>query len=97
LAQAVSSRGELPLELLGNAFEGVADQVFEDLPRYRAAMLGAGAGSVHLSGSGPTLFALFGAESDAGAVAGRLLERGLRPLVARTLTRSEASPEPEGR
>ena len=45
-------------KLLFNVFEAVAPQVFPSLEAHRRSLLEAGAGSVHLSGSGPTLYTL---------------------------------------
>lgn len=94
LAEEISRAGRLDQRLLGNAFEGVADQVFPDLAEHRQAMREAGAPGVHLSGSGPTLFSLFATEADARAVADRLAAGGRRPMVARTLPAAEAAPNP---
>ena len=41
-----------------NSFERVAYRVFDSLEQYRQRFIEAGAASVHLAGSGPTLFAL---------------------------------------
>ena len=83
LAQAIR-RGEGPSEGgMVNTFEAVAEGVFPGLGDCREAMLEVGAGRVHLTGSGPTLFAV---ASDAGS--GRALERDLlaRGLEARLVS-----------
>lgn len=52
-------RGDPPApELLGNTLEEAAREVFPALEGYRQALLRAGASAVHLSGAGPSLFAL---------------------------------------
>lgn len=94
LADSIRLHRGLDPTLLCNAFEAVADRVFPDLSHRRQAMLDAGAASVHLTGSGPTLFSLFDNEDGARRLAQRLEKTGLRSLVARTLTASEARPMP---
>jgi len=95
LAEAISRNQPLDEELLCNAFEGVADRAFPQLPKYREALSKAGAKKVHLSGAGPALFALFTDELDAAAVAERLRDQGFKPLVTRTLSSVEARPSPQ--
>ena len=71
--------------LLFNVFEAVADEVFPRLEEYRGALREAGAGSVHLSGSGPTLFALCGSLEEATTLADGLRRAGYEPYVACTV------------
>ncbi|MHB0869347.1 MAG: 4-(cytidine 5'-diphospho)-2-C-methyl-D-erythritol kinase [Chloroflexota bacterium] len=94
LARAIADGNPLEDGLLGNSFEGVADGVFPGLADLRRAMLEAGAPAVHLSGSGPALFALLPDDAAAGEVARRLRSSGHRPLLARTLAAEEARPRP---
>ena len=78
-------RGQPPdASLLFNVFEAVAAQVFPSLEAHRRALREAGAGSVHLSGSGPTLYALCGSAQEAASLAGRLRAAGYQPYVACT-------------
>jgi 4-diphosphocytidyl-2-C-methyl-D-erythritol kinase len=68
-----------------NTFESVADDVFPSLAACRRVMTEAGAGRVHLSGAGPSLFVLV-ADEDAGReLALRLEERGLSARVVHTV------------
>ena len=80
-------------EALFNVFEAVAPQVFPSLEAHRRALLEAGAGVSHLTGSGPTLFALCGSAEDAASLAGRLRSAGHKPYVARTVDDSYKSLE----
>ncbi len=87
-------RGEpIQEELLTNSFEMVAGQLFPSLADHRKALLEAGATSVHLSGAGPAVFALFQTEPAAALVAERLSRAGHQPLLARTLRAEEARPQ----
>ena len=87
---ACIERGERPdAKVLFNVFEAVATRVFPSLEAHRRAMLEAGAGSVHLSGSGPTLYALCGSEAEALSLAERLKAAGYEPYVACTVDGSE--------
>ncbi len=94
LAEAIARGRPLEEGMLGNSFEGVADQLFPELAGYREAMLAAGANAVHLSGAGPALFSLLDFETVASAVARRLASAGYHPLVARTLSAADARPHP---
>jgi 4-diphosphocytidyl-2-C-methyl-D-erythritol kinase len=96
LAEAISSGGAIAGDLMFNAFEGIASQLFPQFTSHRSAMLEAGASSVHLSGSGPAMFAVLSTEQEASSVATRLSERGYSPIVTRTLGAAEArlSPRP---
>jgi 4-diphosphocytidyl-2-C-methyl-D-erythritol kinase len=70
---------------LFNVFEEVTDRVFPGLAGYRERLLAAGAGSVHLAGSGPSLFTLLAEKEPAEAVYRRLCEDGLEAYLAVTL------------
>ncbi len=82
---ACIERGEPPdASLLFNVFEVVAAQVFPSLEAHRRALREAGAGSAHLSGSGPTLYAPCGSAQEAASLAGSLRAAGYQPIVACT-------------
>ncbi len=49
---------QLSSKALFNSFESVAYKFFPDLAKYRQLLIASGADSVHLCGSGPTLFTL---------------------------------------
>lgn len=89
LADALRSGQALPEECMVNAFERVADDAFPGLDRHRAVMLKAGAEHVHLSGSGPSLFALVRNESGGVALRRRLGGLGYHGVVVQTVTAEE--------
>lgn len=68
--------GELESSLLFNCFEKVMQTAFTGIENYVASMLDAGASRVHLSGSGPTLFAIERDVSRAEAIVDRLNSAG---------------------
>lgn len=79
-------RGEpWPESRMVNAFESVADGLFPHLATCRRAMTEAGAGRVHLSGTGPSLFALVEDEAAGRGLAERLEEQGLSARVVHTV------------
>ena len=84
LAELLGSKAQLSDADLFNVFEAVAYALFSGLTAYRDALLNAGAPAVHLSGSGPTLFALAPDEHEARRMQRRLSREGHRSLVART-------------
>ena len=70
-----------PSNLLCNSFERAAYEVFEGLDRVRQTMYRAGGREVHLSGSGPTLYALPSVAPKGEGTVERLLAEGLRHLL----------------
>jgi len=87
LADCLRRGGQVAPEMVYNVFEQVAPRVFPQLESYRKAMLDAGAGLVHLAGSGPALFCVAGSESEAREIAGRVRTPDAAVFVARTLGR----------
>ena len=83
---ALLTRGEevSPAKLF-NVFDNVADDSFSGLSDYRKQFLEAGAGSVHLAGSGPALFTLVKDKSQAERLYGNLQKQGLEAYLAETL------------
>jgi 4-diphosphocytidyl-2-C-methyl-D-erythritol kinase len=78
--------GEFPhSNLLFNAFERAASNVFHGLDAIRSKVMRAGGRDVHLSGSGPTLYTLYPAreESLARKLHETLEAAGLRTFLAR--------------
>jgi 4-diphosphocytidyl-2-C-methyl-D-erythritol kinase len=69
---------------LFNVFEGVADEKFPGLAKYRDEFREAGATAVHLTGSGPALYSLFFNAADAAGVYSRLKAKGLECYMAGT-------------
>ena len=76
-------------KLLFNVFEEVASQVFPSLEEYRRALLEAGAGTVHLTGSGPALYTLCASAEEAVSLADNLRRAGYEPYVACTVDGSQ--------
>lgn len=78
--------------MIYNVFERAAYEVFAGLDAYRRALLEAGAGSVHLAGSGPALFCVASEEGEARAIAADLRAPVAADVfVARTLSRSQST------
>ncbi len=72
--------------LLFNVFEKVALEEFQGLGEYRNDFLAAGAGSVHLAGSGPTLFTMVEDRLRADAIYNCLRKHGYQSCCVKTLT-----------
>ncbi len=73
-----------------NDLEAAAERLRPELRTLREALLSAGAIAARLSGSGSTVFGLFGNEAEA-RLSAALLEgrKDARPVVARTVSRAE--------
>ena len=76
--------GNVDDSFLFNVFEQVAFDFFPALPNFRSSLLKAGAGSVHLAGSGPALFILTPDKSRGEAVLSRLKKERLEADLVRT-------------
>src|ERR1700690_85007 len=72
-----------------NDFEKVVFPQFPELRDMKRALERAGSRYASLSGSGSTLYGLFGSAAEAEKAAGRLRKQGLRATATRTLTRRE--------
>jgi 4-diphosphocytidyl-2-C-methyl-D-erythritol kinase len=70
---------------LFNVFDNVADDSFSGLKNYRKQFFKAGAGSVHLAGSGPALFTLVKDKLQAERLYNNLKKLGLEAYLAETL------------
>jgi 4-diphosphocytidyl-2-C-methyl-D-erythritol kinase len=77
--------GEVISSMLFNVFGGVALDNFARLKRYWEQFVNAGAESVHLAGSGPTLFTLMKDRAQAEEVYRRLQEQGLESYLVETI------------
>lgn len=90
---AIRVRAGMPLRDvdLCNAFERAAYGAFVGLERYRDALIGAGAESAHVAGSGPSLFALAADQSSARGIAWRLEGLDAEVHVARFMSAGEAT------
>ncbi len=84
LAATLRSGGGLDSSLLYNAFERSVFADTEVIAECRDEMLAAGAGDVHLAGSGPGLFAVVDERPAAAALHSDLKRRGLRAYLAAT-------------
>jgi len=74
---------------IGNDFERVVFSQFPELRDIKRALERAGSRYASLSGSGSTLYGLFGSVGEASKAAERLRKQGLRAEATRTLTRRE--------
>lgn len=90
LAERVRAGGAIADGDLYNAFERAAYEAFNGLAGHRRALLDAGAGAVHLAGSGPALFCLARTEGEARDVLSRLWAPACRTFACRTLTAAES-------
>lgn len=88
LVQALRAGAPPSSSHLFNVFEEVAELVFPGLTRYRATLLDAGAPSVHLTGSGPTLFCLASGPEEGAALQRRWAALGLEAYVVKTVAGS---------
>ncbi|MEO6197879.1 MAG: 4-(cytidine 5'-diphospho)-2-C-methyl-D-erythritol kinase [Dehalococcoidia bacterium] len=93
MARHLGAGGAAPGDLFVNAFEVVSNEVFAGLDKYREWMIEAGAERVHLSGAGPSLFALANGEAEARAIRARMNrpKMGERVYVARTISAAEST------
>lgn len=90
LVAAIRESGMLPLDGLVNALEERVCQDYPAVAACRDALIAAGARYVQMSGSGPTLFALFPTLEEAAPVYQTLLHQGRQVWLARTVSRAEA-------
>jgi 4-diphosphocytidyl-2-C-methyl-D-erythritol kinase len=73
-----------------NTFDTVAAGAYSGMQRYREALDKAGAREVHLAGSGPFLFSLFGSLGEARHVQAKLSLLNIDSILAPGVTRDEA-------
>ena len=85
LVAVLNSGGEVTPSMLFNVFESVAWDMFDRLGEYREQFLKAGAESVHLAGSGPTLFTLAKDRVQADKIHQNLQQQGVESYLAETL------------
>ncbi len=86
--------GNVDDSFLFNVFEQVAFDFFTALPDYRSSLPKAGARSVHLAGSGPTLFALVPDKSRGEDILSCLKKEGLEAYLVHAV--DTASPAVRG-
>ncbi len=77
--------GDVDDSFLFNVFERVAFDFFPALPDFRLILAKAGVGSVHLAGSGPTLFALVPDKSRGEVILSRLKKERLEAYLVHTI------------
>jgi 4-diphosphocytidyl-2-C-methyl-D-erythritol kinase len=90
LVSALRADEPLPLDTLVNALEPRVCQDYPSIAESRDAVVAAGAQVVRMSGSGPTLFALFRALEEAQLVYQTLLHQGRQVWLTHTISRAEA-------
>ena len=76
-------------ESLFNVFENIAYNIYTGLDICRNDFFKAGADSVHLAGSGPTLFTMARDKNDASAICDRLKKKGYHACAVKTLGNSD--------
>jgi len=81
--------GTTELPEVFNVFDDVALESFPGLEVYRQRFLEAGAGDVHLAGSGPTLFTLARDRTQAEKIYANLQQQGLESYLTNTLAAKE--------
>ncbi len=87
LTRSIENNGKLHNDLLGNAFENVADEVFPNIDPCRQAMVASGASSVCLTGAGPTIYAVAESLNRASLIESRLMGMGYFPIIAKAVPR----------
>jgi 4-diphosphocytidyl-2-C-methyl-D-erythritol kinase len=90
LAGAIRRGGPVADEHLFNVFDGPAFRAFPELEHLRQALLAAGARSVHLTGSGPALFALVDNPTERERLTRAAADAGARVLVAASAPAAQA-------
>ena len=89
LVKKLSPGNDIDRSALFNVFEKVAYDTYQGLDNYRNDFLVAGAASVHLAGSGPTLFTLVKDKSNALEICNRLKGQGYNACNVKTLDSSD--------
>ena len=85
MADALRSGEAVREEWMVNTFERVADDVYPGHAERRRALAAAVGGSAHLSGAGPSLFAVVAGRAEGERACARLRDAGLAPLLVRTV------------
>jgi 4-diphosphocytidyl-2-C-methyl-D-erythritol kinase len=88
IVQAIQQGEPLPMERLANTLEAPVLRDYPEIATIRDALLAAGAPFVRMSGSGPTLYASFGALEDASRVYAESRARGLNSWFCYFVSRS---------
>ena len=85
LVTQLTGCGEVALSMLFNVFDSVARESFPGLEAYWQQFVKAGAGEVHLAGSGPALFTLVKDKAQAEKIYKNLQQQELESYLAETL------------
>ena len=88
IVQAIQQGEPLPLERLSNSLEAPVLRDYPEIATTRDALLTSGAPLVRMSGSGPTLYAPFGALDDASRVYAKARSQGLECWLCHFVSRS---------
>ena len=88
IAQAIKQGAPLPFDHLSNSLEAPVLRDYPQIAATREALLASGAPLVRMSGSGPTLYAPFGALEDASRVYTESGSRGLERWLCHFVSRS---------
>jgi len=88
-SRAGSPLSDLVRTGIENDFERVVFSQFPELRDIKRALERAGSRYASLSGSGSTLYGLFGSSAEAAKAAARLRKQGLKAVATRTLTHRE--------
>jgi 4-diphosphocytidyl-2-C-methyl-D-erythritol kinase len=88
VVQAIQRGEPLPLDRLSNSLEAPVLRGYPEIAATRDALLACGASFVRMSGSGPTLYAPFGALDDASRVYAEAQSRGLDCWLCHFVSRS---------
>ncbi|HEY7023084.1 MAG TPA: 4-(cytidine 5'-diphospho)-2-C-methyl-D-erythritol kinase [Ktedonobacterales bacterium] len=88
IVQAIQQGEPLPLEHLSNSLEAPVLRDYPQIVATRDVLLASGAPLVRMSGSGPTLYASFGALDDASRVYAEAQSRGLESWLCHFVSRS---------
>jgi 4-diphosphocytidyl-2-C-methyl-D-erythritol kinase len=90
LADALRQGRPLKEGELYDVFSSLAFQAFPELQTCRQALIQAGAGAVHLAGSGPALFVLLSNEEQRERLAGAAASAGAKAFAATTIPSEQA-------
>ena len=88
-AEMLQGDKDFKTSLLFNTFENVAFTHQSKISVYRSHAIKVGAPSVHLAGSGPTLYTLLEEKAQAEELYSRLQQQRMQPYLAETLTSIE--------
>ena len=84
MVEIIKGGGRLEPEVLFNVFERTVFEGSQAISECRQQMMTAGAGNVHLAGSGPSLFTLAGDKTTAEKLYERLSQQGMETYLTKT-------------